>query len=155
MHFETKEDIDSPIADMFAAITDFETFERSAIRRGVEVQRLSEPGETLVGLSWDVAFLFRGTQRKMALKVVSSDAPNSISLLAEGNGMTADMQVDLVALSPRRTRMTVRIDLKPKTLAARLLVQSLKLARNKINRKFRLRVADFARMTEGRLNQPA
>lgn len=91
----------------------------------------------------------------MALKVVSSDAPNSISLLAEGNGMTADMQVDLVALSPRRTRMTVRIDLKPKTLAARLLVQSLKLARNKINRKFRLRVADFARMTEGRLNQPA
>lgn len=58
MHFETKEDIDSPIADMFAAITDFETFERSAIRRGVEVQRLSEPGETLVGLSWMSPFCF-------------------------------------------------------------------------------------------------
>ncbi|TNJ47574.1 SRPBCC family protein [Phaeobacter sp. B1627] len=151
MHFETREDIDSPIETMFAAVTDFETFERSALRRGIEVQRKSGSAEAISELAWDVGFEFRGTKREMQLSVAECDAPTSITLVASGNGMTGEMKVDLLALSPRRTRMTVRIELSPKTLAARLLVQSLKLARNKLNRKFSQRVAEFARMAaEGR-----
>ena len=49
----------------------------------------------------------------------------------------------------------MRLDLRPKTLAARLLVQSLKLARNKLNRKFRKRVAEFAMLIEERQTQIA
>ncbi|KUP91187.1 SRPBCC family protein [Tritonibacter horizontis] len=151
MQFETKEDIEGPIADIFAAITDFDTFERSAIRRGVEVQRHGTADNALTDLSWDVTFVFRGTERKMKLDVAESEPPNAIALVATGSGMVGDMKVELLALSPRRTRMTVQCNLTPKTLAARLLVQSLKLARSKLNRKFRLRVAEFARATEERL----
>ncbi len=153
MHFETKEDIDSPIAEIFAAITDFETFERSALRRGVEVNRKGNAAEGLETLAWDVGFQFRGSPRQMALSVARSQPPNALDLVAKGNGMEGAMSVDLLALSPRRTRMIVRFDLAPKSLAARLLVQSLKLARNKIDRRFRLRVAEFARLTEERLAQ--
>lgn len=153
MQFETKEDIDSPIEEIFAAITDFEMFERSAIRRGVEVARKGDAAAGLENLSWDVGFLFRGTKREMSLTVDRSDPPNAIDLKAKGNGMSGEMHVELLALSPRRTRMIVRFNLTPKTLAARLLVQSLKLARNKIDRRFRLRVAEFARLTEERLAQ--
>jgi ABC-type siderophore export system fused ATPase/permease subunit len=51
--------------------------------------------------------------------------------------------------------MTVRLEMKPKTLAARLLVQSLKLARNKLNRRYRKRVAEFVDLLENRQSQTA
>lgn len=155
MHFETKEDIDCSIEEAFAAITDFEGFERSAIRRGVEVQRIGEETAPAPGLAWDVAFVFRGSQRQMMVSLQEHDRPNAIAVVAKGSGMTGTMRVDLLALSPRRTRMTVRVDLTPKTLAARLLIQSLKLARNKLNRKFRQRVAEFAKATEEQSAQSA
>ncbi|MCG7623988.1 SRPBCC family protein [Epibacterium sp. Ofav1-8] len=155
MHFETKEDIDCSIEQAFAAITDFEAFERSAIRRGAEVQRIGEVVAPAPGLAWEVAFVFRGSQRQMTVSLQEHDRPNAIAVLAKGNGMSGTMRVELLALSPRRTRMTVRVDLTPKTLAARLLIQSLKLARNKLNRKFRQRVAEFAKATEERLAQSA
>ncbi|MFP3383340.1 SRPBCC family protein [Tritonibacter sp. SIMBA_163] len=150
MHFETKEDTDCPIQDLFVAISDFESFERSAIRRGVDVQRHGDTAAPRDGLYWDVTFNFRGSERRVRIDVADYDVPNTISFAAVGNGMSGDLKVDLMALSAQRTRMTVRVDLKPKTLAARLLLQSLKLARNKLNRKFRTRVAEFARQTEER-----
>ncbi|VCU61101.1 FIG01073719: hypothetical protein [Tritonibacter mobilis] len=155
MHFETKEDTDSPIAEAFAAVTDFESFERSAIRRGVEVHRNGDGSTAPEDLSWDVVFMFRGSERKMRLEILEYDAPNVVVFSATGSGMTGELRVDLMALSSQRTRMTVRLDLRPKTLAARLLVQSLKLARNKLNRKFRKRVAEFAMLIEERQTQIA
>jgi hypothetical protein len=47
------------------------------------------------------------------------------------------------------------VKLKAKTLSGRLLLQSLKLARAKVNRRFRHRVAEFASLTEDRLNHTA
>lgn len=154
MHFETKEDTDSPIAETFAAVTDFESFERSAIRRGVEVHRNGD-GTAPEDLTWDVVFMFRGSERKMRLEILEYHAPNVVVFSATGSGMTGELRVDLMALSSQRTRMTMRLDLRPKTLAARLLVQSLKLARNKLNRKFRKRVAEFALLIEERQTQIA
>jgi hypothetical protein len=60
------------------------------------------------------------------------------------------MKVELVALSRGRTRLSVELELKPRSISARLLVQSLKLARANLNKKFHLRMADYARELEDR-----
>ena len=39
MKFSAREDIDGAIEDVFRFLTDFEAFERQAIRRNVDVQR--------------------------------------------------------------------------------------------------------------------
>jgi len=56
--------------------------------------------------------------------------------------------IELVALSLNRTRISIEIDLTPQGLSARLLLQSLKLAKTNLSRKFKLRVAEFAEDVE-------
>ena len=65
------------------------------------------------------------------------------------------MTIDLTALTPNRTRMNVQARLAPRTLSARLLVQSLKLAKARMTRKFSVRVAQFAKTIEGRARKAA
>ena len=73
-----------------------------------------------------------------------------MNFLSTSQALTAEVAVELVALSRKRTRLQMTIDLKPQNLSARLLVQSLKLARGSIKRKFDKRMAGFARDIEQR-----
>jgi hypothetical protein len=61
----------------------------------------------------------------------------------------------LVPLSPNRTRVNLVLKMSPKTLSARLLVQSFKLARSSINKRFKARMAQYAREIENRVVKTA
>lgn len=155
MRFSSKEDIEAPISDVFAMLSEFETYERSAIRRGVELRRLDEAAPTVAGLAWEAAFTWRGRARNMRLDLVTYDPPNAMWFEAESEGLDGAMTLDLLALSPRRTRLAVALILSPKTLSSRLLVQSLKLAKTNLTRRFKLKVADYAKGMEERHRRTA
>lgn len=136
MQFSTKEDIEAPIAFVWQHVTDFTAFERQALRRGADVQRgdsLARPG---VGSAWDVKFIYRGKERKLAAEITSFDMPNAYTVRTNAGGIDGDAVVDLVALSRGRTRLTVTIDMSAKSMTARLMLQSLKLAKATLNRRF-------------------
>lgn len=63
MKFSAKEDIDAPIEDVFLMLSEIERYERSAMRRGAEVRRTSDPALHGLGMTWDVAFQLRGRQQ--------------------------------------------------------------------------------------------
>ncbi|MEP4036984.1 SRPBCC family protein [Pseudophaeobacter sp.] len=155
MELTSKEDVDAPLAEVFAAISDFASFERSAIRRGVEVQRLSDDPTPQVGMAWDVRADFRGKPRELRLELSNYEPTTLIALNSDSNSLSGKGQIELLALSPRRTRLSVKVKLEAKTLSGRLLLQSLKLARSKVNKRFKHRVAEFASLTEDRLNRSA
>jgi len=151
MQFTAKEDISAPIETVFDAVTDFGTFERALMRRGVEVARtdsLTEPG---VGMSWDSRFNFRGKQRQVAAELRRIDSPEGLELATESAGLHGVLTVDLVQLSPRQTRMQVTLVLKPHNLPGRLLIQSMKLAKGSLLRRYRKGVRKFAHELESRL----
>ena len=153
MKFSAREDIEAPIDDVFAALSEFETFERQAMRRGAEVQRVDDNPEPAVGAAWRVAFMMRGRRRDLKLQLIRYDAPNDMEFSARSPGMDATFDVELLALSRKRTRMSIALELKPLTLASRLLVQSLKLAKSNLTNRFKGRVADYAKVLEDRLNR--
>ncbi|MEJ6404464.1 SRPBCC family protein [Yoonia sp. 2307UL14-13] len=143
MKFSTREDIEAPIDHVFTTVSDFAAFERRALRHGAEVTRQDE-GPVKLGSAWDIGFKFRGRDRRMHSTIAEIDPPNQYIILTVSEGMTITGSVDLVALSPGRTRVAVAFDLRAKTLTARLLLQSMKLAKTKLNKRFKARVLEFA-----------
>lgn len=150
MKFSTKEDIDAPIDAVFAMLCDFETFERAAMRRGAEVQRTDTKTVPGVGMGWRSAFSLRGKRRQVEIEMITFDKPNEMVFEARSQGLLSVMSVELVALSKSRTRIMMAFDIKPLNLSARLLVQSLKLAKTSLTKKYKLRVAEFVKTLEER-----
>lgn len=155
MKFSTMEDIEAPIDAVFEMFCDFEAFERSAMRRGAEVQRVDAMTVPGVGMTWRAAFEMRGKPREIELVMITFDRPNEIRLDGTSKGMVSTTQFDLIALSRSRTRVHVRLEVKPLTMSARLLIQSLRLAKNSLSKKFKLRVAEYARSMEDRFSRRA
>jgi hypothetical protein len=75
-------------------------------------------------------------------------APTDVVIDLASNGLDGKTTVELVALSPQRTRLSVSIDLSAKSLSARLLLQSLKLAKSNLTNRFKKRVAEFSKGIE-------
>ena len=150
MIFSTKEDIEAPIDAVFKAVSNFDAFEHSALRRGAKVQRVNRKTHPSTSLAWDVRFTFRGKKRDMLIELIEHDAPNRLLAQSQSGGIEGGLQMNLVALSSNRTRLLIETEIKPKTLSARLMVQSMRLAKNKLTRRYRLKVADFANDIEDR-----
>ena len=145
MKFSGKADVEAPVDGVFDVLTDFDLVERAAMRRGVEVQRtdtLRAPG---AGATWHVKFNMRGKPRETDIAITGFDAPNEIVLESELQGMVIVTRIELVALSRSQTRLGVSTELTPTTLAARLMVQSLRMARGKLDKRFKGRVAEYAK----------
>ena len=150
MKFSTKEDIEASIEATFSMLCDFETFERAAMRRGAEVQRTDTKTVPSVGMGWSAAFNMRGKRRQVEIEMVTLDQPNEMAFECRSQGLLTHFTIELVALSKSRTRLMVSFDIKPLNLSARLLVQSLKLAKTSLTKKFKLRVAEFAKTLQDR-----
>ena len=154
MKFSTKEDIEVPIDHVFAQVSDFPYFERTALRRGAEMQRVDDLTAIGPGMAWDVAFELRGKRRELELELTRYDPPNSLVMSSRSASLGGYLLVDLIALSRGRTRLSIDIELLPQNLSARLLVQSLKQARGNLYKRFNLRVAEYAKDMEDRLKRP-
>ena len=149
MRLHSRDDIEAPIDFVFQQISDFPSFERQALRRGADVKRrgVEAPG---VGSAWDVTFKYRGKDRLLKANVAHFDAPNDYLLLIKSGGITGETLVDLVALARGRTRLTVVTELEANGLPARLLLQSLKLAKSGVNKRLTTRISQFAADIEDR-----
>ena len=150
MKFSSKEDVEAPIAQVFDMLADFGSYERQALRRGIEVHRTDTRAEPGVGVSWHALFDLRGKRRDIDIVVSAYDRPDAIHFTSDTQGLHGLVTMQLTPLSPKRTRLGVEVDLKPKTLSARLLVQSLKLAKSNLTKRFKLKVADYAKTMETR-----
>lgn len=153
MKLTSRQDIEAPVAFVFAALKDFDAWERSALRRGAEVVRTDKLREVMPGLSWLVKFAYRGKQRKLALRLTNLDQPTMMGFSGTGNSFDGLAGIDLMELASRRTRMSVTLDVRPKSIGARVILQSMRLAKTRLNRRFSDRVGQFCSEIEARYRQ--
>ncbi len=154
MKFSTREDIDAPIEHVFRAVSNFDAFEKSAMRRGAEIQREEHVFPDGIRTSWQAVFPYRGKMRPLKAKLVELDSPTRLAVESESGGLDGDLVIDLMALSRSRTRLKIQLEMRPRTMTARLVLQSLKLAKASLTRKFKLRIARFAMEVEDQYKGP-
>jgi len=144
MRFSSKQDVEAPMEPIFQILTDFETWETAAMRRGIEVERkdtLIQPG---AGMRWAAKFSYRGKARAMELELTQLDPTQSLRFAAVSQALEGVISMELIAQSPKRSRLHVVVDITPRSLTARLFLQSLRLAHAKLDRKFDQRIAMLA-----------
>jgi hypothetical protein len=150
MKLTAKTDLEAPVAFLHASLCDSALWEREAIRRGVEIERPADMALTGVGAGWRVRVPFRGRLREVFLRIDSIVPGESIDYAFEGQAANGSAEAEASALSARRSRLRVTVEIKPRTLAARLFINTLRLARKTVEARFEKRLRQLAARIEER-----
>jgi len=136
MKLTAKTDLEVPAAAVFASLVDHPAWEREAIRNGVEVERPAGTPATGVGAEWRIRGHFRGKSRKVQVKIEEMTQDQRIALGLDSPSIEGTTRLEIMVLSPRRSRMRVDLEIKPKTLAARLFINTMRLAKGRVQARF-------------------
>jgi hypothetical protein len=101
---------------------------------------------------WAIRMELRGKLQRIEIELADYEPPNKLIFTGGTDSFDAEVLVELIALSARETRATMTVDLKPKTLAARLILQSARLTKGSITKRIRKRLNKFALEIEDRVN---
>ncbi len=136
MKLTAKTDLEVPAAAVFASLIDHPAWEREAIRNGVEVERPAGTPATGVGAEWRIRGHFRGKPRKVQVKIEELTQDQRIALGLDSPSIEGTTRLEIMVLSPRRSRVRVDLEIKPKTLAARLFINTMRLAKGRVQARF-------------------
>lgn len=148
MKFVTEQIVASPRDAVFAALTDFARFEREAASSGVEVHRsdtLTRPGP---GMCWRARFDLHGRRRELIAEIVRINHPCDLLFSGKVGGLVGELVFELAETGVNETRLMVELNLRARSITAKLLLQSIKLTRSNVARRFRRRVNAFCRQAE-------
>ena len=148
MKISGRTDIGAPIDFVFGFLSDFDGWERAALRRGADVTRTDKLRKPGAGMTWHVRFAWKGRERELQIKVVKLDPAGQMTLSFDGPAIEGTLNAELVSLASKRTRLLAQVEAKPRTLAARLFIQSLKLAKSRVQKRYDARLDQLARDIE-------
>lgn len=143
MKFSTRVDSDMPADQLFAAVTDFDALERLMVGRGASVRRLKPSDEPGVTMGWRIGFDWRGKPREMRLAVIRFDRPEQIALSGLSDALELSVNATVVALSRTKSRLIFETEIRPRSMKARLMMQTAKLGKSQLDRRYARRVIDF------------
>ncbi|PWK60115.1 hypothetical protein [Roseicyclus mahoneyensis] len=132
MKFKVSEDVDAPRALVWARLTDFSGFEQDARGRGATVTRVANWTSPAEGVEWRGEVTVRGKLRPVSAKVTRLVAEETCVIESRIGGMECLYEMTFVALTPEVTRVALVLDLSAQTLTARLILQTMKLARGRV-----------------------
>lgn len=141
MKLNARQDVELPVGRVYERLTDFDSWQKAALRRGAEVSRTDSLARPAPGMTWNAAFSYRGKRRHLHLTLDEIVPQERLGFAGSGPNLSGTLAIDLIEMTPLRTRVVVKMEIKPRTLVARLFIQSLKLARASVEDKFRARVA--------------
>jgi uncharacterized protein YndB with AHSA1/START domain len=144
MKLTAKTDLEVPASFVFAALVDHASWEREAVRNGAEVERPEGSPLSGQGAAWRVRGHFRGKSRKALIKIEEMVDNRHLVLSIDSPSIEGSSRLEVMVLSPRRSRLRVDVEMKPKTLAARLFINTLRLAKGRVQAKFEKRLGQMA-----------
>ena len=95
------------------------------------------------GMAWDMAFDLRGKRRELRLDVTQFDRPEKIVILGRSEPLDVSIEMTVIALTRSKSRLMFEVEVKPRNMRARLMLQTARLGKAQLDRKFAERVGKF------------
>ncbi|WP_405403778.1 hypothetical protein [Paracoccus sp. Ld10] len=143
MKFSTRIDTDLPAERLFEVVGNFDALERMVIGRGATVARIDPSNEPGIGLGWNIGFDWRGKARQLRLAVTRFDRPEQITMAGHSDALDLSVIATVVALSRVKSRLLFETDVRPRNMKARLMLQTAKLGKAQLDRRYQRRIEDF------------
>lgn len=155
MQFSSVQDVNAPLDFVFQQLSDFDSYESYAMRIGADVKRMDQLTQKAAGLRWSIDGDFRGKKRKFDIQLTEYRPDNLLKFLVVASGIEATASMEAMALTRKQSRIKVTTVLTPKSISARLILQSAKLAKSSMNRKYNHRFWTYANYIENNYNKAA
>lgn len=150
MKLTAKTDLDAPAGFVYDCLADHASWERDAAQRGIEVERPADMPLSGLGAGWLVKVPFRGQPVAILLRLEQQVPPERLGFAMQSKAIEGDFVLNVIELSPRRTRLQLVMDVKARTIAARLLLNTLTLARGRVQARVEKRVRQIGAMIQDR-----
>lgn len=132
MKFKAAEDIDAPVELVFERFCDFTQIEAELRGKGAQIARVGGWKTAKSGSAWAGSVKVRGRARQIESTITQIEKDDCLVIESRIGGMETHYELTFRALTPKRARVTATLELKPATLSARLVIQTLKLARGRV-----------------------
>ncbi len=136
MKLVSRTDIDLSAAVLFPVLTDAVFFETIAVRNGARVERLDANAQVVAGSGWRIRVPYRGREREITQRVQRIDPPRRLMLVGTSGSFRFEIEAVLTPMSRESTRLAISLDVRPETFGARLLLQTLKLGKGRLQARF-------------------
>jgi len=153
MKFKVSKDVAAPKTVTWAQYTDFNQFEADARNRGADLIRVGNWERPSEGVEWRGEATIRGKQRAIAARLSRLDPEDMFLVDSRIGGMNCHYELTFIPLSSNSTRVAMVLELKADTLTARLLLQTMKLARGRVLQRLQTHLARQAKGAEARYKQ--
>jgi hypothetical protein len=130
--FKVSDDVEAPIDWVWEGFTDFAAIEADIRARDAELSRVGDWKEAALGVAWRGSVPVRGKVRTIEARIAGFVPEEQLCVESRIGGMELHYEVVFAPLSAEVTRVSVTLELKASTLSARLLLQTLKIARRKV-----------------------
>ncbi|SMX22971.1 SRPBCC family protein [Boseongicola aestuarii] len=144
MKLASQKIVEAPIADVYAAIMDFRSFEDMLAERGTRIERRGATQPPEPGAQWAASFKWHDRAYDVEAELVSVDPGCGYAIDSHGNGITCMAVVDLQEASVSETKLFISFEFGATTFASKLLLQTLRLTGHSLNRRLDQRVETFA-----------
>jgi hypothetical protein len=132
MKFLVSQDVEAPLSIVWARFTDFGSLEADLRARGATLSRIGDWTATAEGVEWRGEAMVNGKTRALTARVTRL-TPEALCLIdSRIGGVACRYEMRFTPRATEATSVDLALELSADTLSARLVVQSLKLARGQV-----------------------
>ncbi|UXU74465.1 MULTISPECIES: SRPBCC family protein [unclassified Paracoccus (in: a-proteobacteria)] len=143
MKFSTRQDTDLSAEQLFQAISSMDAIERLLTQRGASVRRLADGNSRGLGRRWQIGFDWRGKARDITVEVTEVTVPQTVVMRGQSEQFDVTIRMTVIGLGSGKSRLIFETELLPRNMKARLLLQTAKLGKPKLDARFAERIAGF------------
>ncbi|WP_138468238.1 SRPBCC family protein [Poseidonocella sp. HB161398] len=149
MKLHSRETYPVPAARAFAVMTDMEAFTGILRAHGVEVAEFKPGWPDGSETRWKLGVGVKGIHRTVHLHVSQVRPGEGLTKAYESDGIHGELRIDIVPAGPESCVIGYEISVEARGLAARLMLQPLRVAHKAMEQKLHGRLVAFTRSRLG------